>query len=117
MATSMRRAHGVSRSEFLILLSLSEAQGGALRVQSIADMVGLDQSSVSRLLSRLADQDWLERCVYLDDKRAKYGLITDRGRMKVDEGLPTFREMLATALDDAAGDVITAPVVGRLRRR
>jgi DNA-binding MarR family transcriptional regulator len=117
LGTTLRRQHGMGVSEFLTLLSLSEAEGGALRIQSIADAVGLDQSSVSRLIARLSAQGWLERCVCPDDGRGIYAQITEVGRAKVESAVPSVRDRLTIALDEASEDFTTAPIVGRLRQR
>src|SRR5256885_16743031 len=85
VGTRLRRECGLTLSEFLTLLAVSRADGGALRIRDIARAVGLDQSSVSRLIARLAEPEWLERCVCPDDRRGIYAQITDPGRKKVKE--------------------------------
>lgn len=111
----LQRRHGLSLSEFLTLLALSEADQGSLRIQALADAVGLNQSSVSRLLTRLEHAGWAERCVCEQDRRGVFGRINDLGREKTSQTLPTFREQVSSSMDQASFDDMTASVVARLR--
>jgi DNA-binding MarR family transcriptional regulator len=112
---ALQRRHGLSLSEFLVLQALSEAAEGSLRMQALADAVGLDQSSVSRLITRLGQQGWAERCVCEQDRRGVFGRITDLGHEKVVQVLPTFQEQIGVSMDKASFDSMTASVVARLR--
>lgn len=117
VGTHLRRAHSMTTSEFLALLNLAEAEDGALRIQSLADQLGLDQSSVSRLIGRLAKRNWLERCVCPDDGRGIYAEITDEGREQIEISLPGVRETVEEAFNTAALEDPTAVLVARLHNR
>lgn len=112
---ALQREHRLTLSEYTALLALSEADEGSLRMQSIADAVGLNQSSVSRLIDRLQREGWVERCVCEEDRRGVYGRISDTGRKVVADATATCRRELTDALDSASFDADTAPIVARLR--
>jgi DNA-binding MarR family transcriptional regulator len=112
---ALQREHRLTLTEYTALSALSEAEEGSLRMQSIADAVGLNQSSVSRLIDRLQREGWVERCICAEDRRGVFGRISDAGREAVAAAIPTFRRELAEALDSASFDTDTAPIVARLR--
>jgi predicted transcriptional regulator len=53
LARVMQRRHGMGLSEYWALCRLAAAEDGELRMQELADLIGLNQSSVSRLVARL----------------------------------------------------------------
>lgn len=112
---SLQREHDLSLSEFRALLALSEAEHGSLRMQSLAEAIGLNQSSISRLIVRLQRAGLVERRVCEDDRRGVFGRITESGRDLVKQVLPICRAELGLALDNASFDTATAPIVTRLR--
>src|SRR4051794_20676808 len=53
LAKTLQRRHGIGLSEYRALCRLSRAEAGELRMQVLADLIGLTQSSASRLAVRL----------------------------------------------------------------
>ena len=109
------RSHGVTMGELLLLLSLSEQRDGTLRISDLVKALGANQSSVSRMVARLEEAQWVVRRSALDDKRGVDVQVTEAGKLLAKTGQSTLRKALAEALDAAALDDSTASVVARLR--
>ncbi|TDC56167.1 MarR family transcriptional regulator [Actinomadura sp. KC345] len=107
--------HGIGLSEFRALCRLSRADDGELRMQELADLIGLNQSSVSRLVARLEAAGLTRRAMCPKDRRGVYTVITDEGRAVQEKAAPTYAETLAEALDAATADDALAPLVTILR--
>jgi DNA-binding MarR family transcriptional regulator len=115
---ALRAAHGVSLSEYLALAALAYTDdGGHLRQQVLADMIPLNQSSVSRLVARLERSGLSERFLCDSDRRGVYTQITERGRALVRTARTTYLDAINNVLDEAAGDTELAPVLRHLRAR
>lgn len=116
LAKAMQRRHGIGLSEYRALCRLSHADNGELRMQELADLIGLNQSSVSRLVARLEAAGLTCRAMCAQDRRGVYTVITDEGRAVQAEAAPTYDETLTEALDSAAADPALGPFVAALRR-
>ncbi|MFC4950479.1 MarR family winged helix-turn-helix transcriptional regulator [Pseudonocardia sp. GCM10023141] len=90
--------HGLSPSEYRALCRLEAAAGGELRMQELAAEIGLNQSSVSRLVARLERDGLTRRDLCPDDRRGVYTVITDRGRERRAEVDGLYRQSLQKAL-------------------
>ncbi|TDC70166.1 MarR family transcriptional regulator [Actinomadura sp. GC306] len=115
LTKAMQRRHGIGLSEFRALCKLSRAEDGELRMQELADLIGLNQSSVSRLVARLETTGLTRRAMCPKDRRGVYTVITEEGLAAQREAAPTYGETLAAALDEAAADPAFAPLVATLR--
>ncbi|MBV8932699.1 MAG: MarR family transcriptional regulator [Kutzneria sp.] len=115
LTDSLRRQHGLGLSEYRALAQLATARDGELRIQELAAAIGLNQSSVSRLVVRLENGGLTRRALCPNDRRGVYSVITDLGRAQVDAAEPTYRETLTAALDKAAAEPDLAGVVYAVR--
>ncbi|GGT69107.1 MarR family winged helix-turn-helix transcriptional regulator [Actinomadura citrea] len=115
LAKALQRRHGIGLSEYRALCHLARAEDGELRMQELADLIGLNQSSVSRLVARLESAGLTRRAMCPKDRRGVYTVITDEGRAVQDKAAPTYTETLTQALDEAATDPNLAPFLTRLR--
>ncbi|MFG2088847.1 MarR family winged helix-turn-helix transcriptional regulator [Spirillospora sp. NPDC048824] len=115
LAKAMQRLHGIGLSEYRALCRLSRADDGELRMQELADLIGLNQSSVSRLVARLEAAGLTRRAMCPKDRRGVYTVITEEGRAAQAEAAPTYTATLAEALDAAAADPALAPLMATLR--
>nr|WP_055501242.1 MarR family transcriptional regulator [Nonomuraea pusilla] len=103
LAVALQR-HGLGLSEYRALCHLSDAPGGELRMQDLADLLGLNQSSVTRLVGRLERAGLTRRDLCPDDRRGVYSVITDEGRARKSEATSTYEHALSTTLDHASGE-------------
>ncbi|MDG4857413.1 MarR family transcriptional regulator [Streptomyces sp. T-3] len=102
LATVLQRKHGLGLSEYRALGHLAAAPDRELRMQELSALLGLNQSSVTRLVGRLNAADFTHRDSCPDDKRGVYTVIDDAGRERHAQARTTYEETLTTALDEAA---------------
>ncbi|WP_067699915.1 MarR family winged helix-turn-helix transcriptional regulator [Nocardia jejuensis] len=104
LATALQRRHGLGLSEYRALVFLDEAPDNELRMQDLAAKVGLNQSSVTRLVSRLNVADLTYRDLCPDDKRGVYTVLTPAGRTRYQQARATYDTTLTEALAEAEAD-------------
>jgi DNA-binding MarR family transcriptional regulator len=105
----------LSLSEYSTLQALAQAESGeGMRMQALADAIGLNQSSVSRLVARLERQDLVERNLNKRDRRGVFTRITDAGREQLAAATPVYLQTLAAEFDKAIADPELQEVVKRI---
>ncbi|MET7771748.1 MarR family transcriptional regulator [Nocardia sp. NPDC005366] len=70
---------GIGLTEYRALIVLEQAPDRELRVSDLAARIGLNQSSVTRMLGRLEQKGFTYRDTCPDDGRGVYAVITDEG--------------------------------------
>jgi DNA-binding MarR family transcriptional regulator len=90
--------HRLGVSDFEVLERLAESDQHRFRAQELADAVHLSQSALSRLISRLERDGLVERCMCDMDRRGIYVTLTEAGRQRHAEAVPTHRDVLASVL-------------------
>ncbi|KAK2684194.1 hypothetical protein QWA68_017033, partial [Fusarium oxysporum] len=63
--------------------ALIEIEGGGVTARALAKTLGLDKSSVSRMLSKLVETGFIEENTSQDDTRIKLLSLTPAGKDKV----------------------------------
>jgi DNA-binding MarR family transcriptional regulator len=116
LAKALQRRHGLGLSDYRALSRLAAAEQDGMRIAELAEALGLNESSVSRLADRLQQAGLTERCVCEDDRRGVYAFITEAGHKQLAAATPTYRAQLAAALDAATADPALAAPVTALRR-
>ncbi|CAM5311669.1 MarR family transcriptional regulator [Streptomyces xanthochromogenes] len=112
----LQRGHGVSVAEYTALVVMRDnAKSGGVRMQDLAEAVGLSQSTVSRLVARLENEGLAGRVISEEDRRVMYAQISEQGTAVIADAAATFQKELTTALDVASFDEQTASLVARLR--
>lgn len=115
LSKALQRDHQLGLSDYRALALLSVAQDGELRMQGLASGIGLNQSSISRLVVRLENAGLTERAFCPDDRRGVYSVITAEGRRRHEAAAPTYEETLRMALAQAASEPHHSALVGLLR--
>src|SRR5438552_2106119 len=93
--------HQIGMSEFEVLDRLAEWEtakscpGAGRRVQDLASTLHLSQSALSRVVARLEADGLVTRGMCPNDRRGTYVHLTDNGRKKHAQALPTQRTVLA----------------------
>jgi DNA-binding MarR family transcriptional regulator len=90
--------HGLGVSEFEVLERLAENDQHKFRVQELAESVHLSQSTLSRLIGRLEQHGLVQRNMCDADRRGIDVCLTDAGRQRHAEAVPTHRAVLAATL-------------------
>ena len=77
--TQLTVEHGLTLSDFEVLLRLSRSRDRRMRRVDLADQVLLSASGVTRLLDGLERQGLVERAACSTDRRVVYAVLTDTG--------------------------------------
>jgi DNA-binding MarR family transcriptional regulator len=93
--------HGLGVSEFEVLERLAEDEQHKFRVQELAESVHLSQSTLSRLIGRLEQHGLVQRNMCDADRRGIDVCLTEAGRQRHAEAVPTHRAVLAATLPTA----------------
>lgn len=118
---ALLRDSGLSDADYEVLVNLSEAPDGRLRVFELAAALQWERSRVSHHLRRMEQRGLVERAGCETDGRGAFVVLTDAGRAAIEAAAPqhvaevrrSFIDLLSPAqLDALAG--ISAVVLARL---
>lgn len=84
------RPKGLRSTQFTILAVL--ALKGPLPVNELADIVGLERTTVSRSIARMEDKGWIDDAP-TDDARVHLLRLTSEGRKMVEDAYPAWKEV------------------------
>lgn len=79
----LRNQHGLTFSEYDVLLRLARAPGRALRMSELAERVLLSPSGLTRLVDRLVHDGLVTRDTFQEDARVTMARLTNRGRERL----------------------------------
>jgi DNA-binding MarR family transcriptional regulator len=79
LSAQLTEEHGLTLSDFEVLLRLARADDRRMRRVDLADQVLLSASGVTRLLDGLERQGLVERASCASDRRVVYAVLTDDG--------------------------------------
>ena len=117
MDADLIASHGLTLSDYEVLLRLSQAPDRRMRRVDLADGVLLTQSGITRLLAGLEKAGWVDRASCETDRRVVYAELTDAGYAKFRAAARThlegIRELFASRFSEAELDVL-AELLGRL---
>ena len=82
MTTDLLNAHGLTLSDYEVLLRLARAEGEMMRRVDLAESVLLTASGITRLLEGLERAGFVEKAACASDARVSYAKLTDAGREK-----------------------------------
>ncbi len=85
----LREEHAISFSEYEILVRLSEADDGRMRMALLADAMSHSRSRVTHTIARMEKADLVLRHAAESDRRGVEAVMTDEGRRKLTEAAPT----------------------------
>ncbi|MFI6474150.1 MarR family winged helix-turn-helix transcriptional regulator [Streptomyces sp. NPDC050516] len=115
LTQALQSRHSIGLSEYRSLEHLDHADDSELRMQDLAERVGLGQSSVTRLVGRLETAGFAYKDLCPSDKRGVYAVITDEGRQRYQAARATYAEVLSSALNAFTADPELGPTVQALR--
>jgi DNA-binding MarR family transcriptional regulator len=111
---ALQRRFGIGLSEFLALAACAAAPDGEMRMQDLTEALYLNQSSVSRMVTRLESNGLTERRMCEYDRRGVYTGITEHGFEVFRKAVPAYEAALTGALDRSAADPNLAALVEKL---
>ena len=82
-------AHGLPLTSYEVLMYLSDADAGRMRMNDLAASVLLSRSGLTRLVDRLERDGYLERCSCAHDARGAFAVLTPAGREKLEAARET----------------------------
>jgi DNA-binding MarR family transcriptional regulator len=102
--------HDLSMAEYRILVMLSEADDGSIRMSELADGVLSSRSRLTHQIRRMEVQDMVRRSTCTHDGRGVLAVITEEGRRRLTEAAPTHvrsvRQHLVDLLTPTELDVL-----------
>jgi DNA-binding MarR family transcriptional regulator len=112
---------GISLADYEVLVVLSEAPEGRLRVFEVADALAWEQSRVSHQLARMQRRGLVARQDCATDARGAFAVLTAAGRAAIERAAPAHVEQVRQLVFDglSPGQVaglteITTGVLDRL---
>jgi len=83
LSSRLESAHGLTLSDFDVLVQLFHAEGHRLRRVDLARSVLLTASGITRLLDGLERAGWVEKERCVSDARVNYAVLTEAGHAKI----------------------------------
>jgi len=104
--TDLIRGAGLTASEYITLMSLSEAPKRELRMSDLANATGLSASRTTRLVDDLQSRGFVAKVASSADARGNVARLTPRGMTKLTSAWPvhlaSVRSLFFDPIDDAA---------------
>lgn len=111
----LQAKHGMGLSEYRALEILARSPKSEMRMQELAAHLGLNQSSVSRMVERLERDESTVRDLCPNDKRGVYTVLTDKGDARLKKAQTDYEGALESALTEYADeDLLTKVFINRL---
>ena len=98
------RPHGLRATQFSVLAAL--ALRGPTPVKELAETLGLERTTLTRIGALLERNGWLS-IAQSDDARERPLRLTGAGRRKLEAAFPAWKE---------AQDLVNRPLAGRVRQ-
>jgi DNA-binding MarR family transcriptional regulator len=100
---------GISLADYEVLVVLSEAPEGRLRVFEVADALAWEQSRVSHQLARMQRRGLITRQDCASDARGAFAVLTAAGRAAIERAAPAHVETVRSLVfDGLSPDQLTA---------
>ena len=95
--------YGISLTDYEVLVVLSEAPEGRLRVFEVADALAWEQSRVSHQLARMQRRGLITREGCATDARGAFAVLTKAGRAAIERAAPAHVEQVRQLVFDGLG--------------
>jgi DNA-binding MarR family transcriptional regulator len=84
----LQASQGMSVQDYGVLVHLSEAEGGRMRMSELADRLLLSPSGLTRRLDGLVRSGLVDRLRCPTDRRGAYAVLTDAGKARLEQAAP-----------------------------
>jgi DNA-binding MarR family transcriptional regulator len=109
MNRQLLQDYGVSLADYDVLVVLSEAPEGRLRVFEVADALAWEQSRVSHQLARMQRRGLVAREGCASDARGAFAVLVEAGRAAIERAAPAHVETVRQLVfDGLTHDQLTA---------
>ena len=92
--TALLDSQGLSLPDYEVLVHLSEAPDGRLRMADLAERINLSPSGLTRRLDGLVKLNWVERVRCTEDRRGMYAVLLSEGRTHLEKAAPDHVEQV-----------------------
>lgn len=116
----LQERHGLALADYEILVRLSEAPEGRIRMSSLAGLVASSKSRLSHQVGRMERAGLVHREECPSDARGVFAVLTEHGRRVLEEAAPTHVEGVRAHLVDQlspAERAVVAEVFSRVGER
>ena len=100
MNRQLLQDYGISLADYEVLVALSEAPEGQLRVFEVADALAWEQSRVSHQLARMQRRGLVARQDCASDARGAFAVLTAAGRAAIERAAPAHVEQVRQLVFD-----------------
>ncbi|MEM7339846.1 MAG: MarR family transcriptional regulator [Actinomycetota bacterium] len=119
LEASLKATGAMSLEDYEVLVHLSEADGGRLRMTELSNRLLHSQSRLSQRVDRLVARDLVRREKCPDDRRGTFAVITDHGfdtiRSLAPRHVADVRELLIDQIEPHEREIL-ADVLERIAR-
>lgn len=107
-------AEGLSVTEYMVLMNLSEAPGRCLRMNELATRVSISVSGLSRAVGRLEREGLVERAPCEEDRRGLEATLTAAGLRRLRRAWPVHLDSVRRHVLDHLADLDLAVLAAAL---
>lgn len=100
----LQRDAAMSQSDYSVLVSLSEAEGGGLRARDLGAALGWDRSRVSHQVRRMEGRGLVSKNECAEDGRGTIVSLTDEGARAIGSVAPKHVEKVRELFIDVVSD-------------
>jgi len=108
--------HGLPLTSYEVLMYLSDADGGRMRMNELADKAVLSRSNLTRLVDRLEQAGLVERQRSEDDRRGAFAVLTAEGKAMRKRMWPVYQAAIRALFEDQISEAEAATMGKALRR-
>ena len=110
LARQLAGDSGLSYSDYVALVALTDREDGRLRLFELADVLGWEKSRLSHHIARMVTRGLVTKEKCDDDRRGAYVVVTQRGRQQITAAAPghvaTVRRLFVDQLTASQLDTI-----------
>jgi DNA-binding MarR family transcriptional regulator len=99
----LQETFALSLTDYHVLVALSEAPEGRLRVYQIAETLDWEQSRLSHHLGRMQRRELVDRQECRTDGRGAFVVLTEAGREAIERAAPAHVEAVQALVFDGLG--------------
>lgn len=112
----LQKSQQMSAADYAVLVNLSEAEGGMLRMSELAERLLLSPSGLTRRLDSLVSAGLVERLRCPTDRRGSYARLTPAGLRRLERAAPDHVEHVRRYFVDRLSRNQLASLVEALER-
>jgi DNA-binding MarR family transcriptional regulator len=110
LARQLAADSGLSYPDYVVLVALTDRDGGRRRLFELAELIGWEKSRLSHHIARMTARGLVTKEKCDDDRRGAYVVITELGRQQIAAAAPghvaTVRRLFVDRLTAAQLDTI-----------